>query len=444
MAQEQDDNPVTFRQPASTTLQDDPNRPGRSLMGLFQEQTAAQKAASEPLNGLDLIVQSFPLLQDALIICQKRCDCSTCPDGGAIGLGKPSCLRETAINILFTLLGHGIAEGFGVSDISGIIPAIVHRSAVSGILMHVVRFKRIIWDSWFSLAASIFLGCQSSDARLSRSQGAGELVAVQHGSMVVVARWACLGNQLQKTDIFSLFQAEGHLRGLQDEYALVQVEKTTDLDDCNLGDQTPWITRRNQGLQTEAFQEDYSKDLSTPSLTHWMINDEGPCSHLLIVIQTSSFDRIINPARAIMSLFRSVYVSCKHNDKQHTVMVVKTTASMWNLESALSKWNSWNNHVQPTQPIQSAMHPERKSQATDEGREGIPTLYVSHTLDTELKMNVAFALSPFGLVVKHPTRSCLKCAVEAVSNIDTHGNAWRIVNKDIFEGQLVIRSSDDR
>ncbi|KAI9657146.1 MAG: hypothetical protein M1821_003312 [Bathelium mastoideum] len=428
LAGKQDDNLVTFRPPPPESGVDKRKSLGRGLKSLFDEQGQSERHVQED-SGIRLVVECFPLLHDALTRCQKRCDCPNCVDNGAIGDGKPGCLRENGVNIFFNLLGHSIAEGFGAVDVSGLLPEHTVRRGVENILMQLIQEQRIIWDTWFALAASIYLGCPWPMDKKSCTQGAKELVAVQYGSVVIAAIWADPTVPLRKKNVLGFVQAEGHLRGLNDEYAVVQIEATTTLRNENGSEEgsPSWLEPLDEipDIPLERFREDVSRDLASPKLTHWIINSEGVCSRLLIVVQTPGFDRIINPAQALLSFFKSIHVKCEHsNGARNTAMVIKGTATTWTFERIVSEWTSSNS------PLGLPETHRRKESG------GLATIYVSSTMDTELKFNVVAALSPFGVVMRDPTQACLTCAMQSRESFAVH--AFRIVNKECNRNQLAL------
>lgn len=67
------------------------------------------------------IIKCFPIALDLFESIKPRCPCTSCRRNWSIGEGKHGCLRETALEALLALLSHTIADGFGASDVSGLV-----------------------------------------------------------------------------------------------------------------------------------------------------------------------------------------------------------------------------------------------------------------------------------------------------------------------------------
>jgi len=137
-------------------------------------------------------------------------------------------------------------------------------------------------DTWFSLAACIYLGCEWPGTTAHAGEWSAELVAVQHGSEVVVAPWVDLHSELSSHGSFSCLIATGQLCDMETSFGI---------------------------LHTEEMK-------------------------LTTIAKTDNYLRIINPATVMMALDRSFTPKCK--DLFHGVPA--QNHQMWSVEDALGLW----------------------------------------------------------------------------------------------------------
>ena len=124
----------------------------------------------------------------------------------------------------------------------------------------------------------------------------------------------------------------------------------------------------------------------------------------------------------------------------------KGTVVLWTLEDLLGCWGASND------PLEGGTnsHETKETRAATFGYfSTTATTYVTTPLDSELKVNVAMALSPWGCIIRDPAACCLNCALER-SKTDLEGNptyhARRIVNRvvDSRNTQLVRNTARSR
>ena len=123
-----------------------------------------------------------------------------------------------------------MAEGFGVQNVSGLHD---QRSLkwIMGKLLHELAFRRIIrWDTWFSVAAIVHLGCPWHEIRFEPPtplSGVSTVSAVQYGSCVIVAEWTDISSERKEVGCFAAkFEIGYHIQGISDNFAVVQTEET--------------------------------------------------------------------------------------------------------------------------------------------------------------------------------------------------------------------------
>jgi len=181
----------------------------------------------EILDEVGAILDCFPPVTTLLDMVRSRCGCEGCKDEVKCGKGKPGCLRETAVTTLFTLLGHVVADGFGIPDASGIGDPESLKLVVAKLLHEVAIFECVLWDTWFTVACTVYLGCNWAKVNFSANEGASNVVAVQYGSLVVAAKWIDITASNPTNGCFGVKIADGQLSGLSDDFAVVQAEKNS-------------------------------------------------------------------------------------------------------------------------------------------------------------------------------------------------------------------------
>jgi hypothetical protein len=174
----------------------------------------------------------FPHARTIIVHACRRCRCTCCRkevtmDGKDHNfLSKPGCLAYMVENHLCLILAHAVAEGFGIPDASILGDFSVLRNGVQKLMSELISRKRIAWETWFSLAACTYLGCEWAGTTADAGEGSAELVAIQHGSAVVVAPWIDIRNDLVLQGSFGCSTATGQLRGMATDFGVLYTERT--------------------------------------------------------------------------------------------------------------------------------------------------------------------------------------------------------------------------
>lgn len=171
------------------------------------------------------IVECFPPIQTLLDLVRPRCGCHGCKDDIDPAEVKPGCLRETAMNAFFTLLGHVVADGFGIEDASGIGNPYALKLIVTKLLHEVAIYEHILWDTWLAVALTVYFGYDWSKINFSANEGASSIVAAQHGTLIAAAKWLDIAVDNPVDGCFGVEIGDGQLSGLPDDFAIVQSER---------------------------------------------------------------------------------------------------------------------------------------------------------------------------------------------------------------------------
>ena len=399
------------------------------------------------LCSLNEIVEQFPPIVTMLEGLRPRCDCRNCTKRGPVGDGKPGCTREIAIEMLFTLIAHSIADGFGARDVSGMSTSKDMASGVHRLLNELTQDGIVIWRTWFSVATSVALGCTWDDTKLESNEGASEVVAAQYGSLVAAARWIDLSTEQKITGCFGFVIAEGNLEGITADFAVVQLERTMKPPNDQAEDY--WVFGDSEGTPKETNEApDSREDIIRESLT--LVSGEydgeddieaaeGPqpevltilvtgtkiCYRLLIVVKLDSLRRIIDPTDLVWSLYRSEEVTpCDHNPRTCKISISEQKSlSRWSFMEILGKWRSINQafDLDTNQPAIVSRSPAPQNT--------VESTYITRSCNSRLKYNIVLALSPNGCILMNPG-CCVKCALVKVGE-KTRINSRRLVARNI-------------
>ena len=377
---------------------------------------ASIDAEDDEFHGPNLIRDCFPKIQDLLDLVRERCNCPNCARKGPFGGGKSGCLQKTLMMLHSTLIAHATADGFGANDASGLVENRDIEYEVYILLAEVIKCNTVRWDRWFALASSIFLGCSPPIHHLDEKEGAGTLLAVQFGSMVVAANWADFRKSLKVDGLLGFESVASQISGMSSEEAVLQAEKTMERS-CKedpelegegwLFDDEEEISKYSIGQ--EVILDELKVEEGTPVLGTYVFKSSRPKSYRLItLLETTKYHRYINPAGAVLSIINSRKPVCMHqspalsaSESAQPVLATEKTIVSWSLDDMLGCWGTSNDPLRLT-----------ASEAGVSKESSIARTYVTEALDSDLKVNVALALSPLGCVIRNPKKCCLQCALK--------------------------------
>lgn len=167
-----------------------------------------------------LVRRCYPGLKDLLGAAAIECKCLSCTlgtDSSATKQLKSGCLKFYAYSTVLSLVAHSVADAFGADDISGSQETALQANSpnpdiyrVESILLDVAQHSRIVWQTWFEVAAHVFLGHRYANVGAS-AQVNGYMrsddsmaIAIQHGELAVVAPWIDLSMKITHQGSFGL------------------------------------------------------------------------------------------------------------------------------------------------------------------------------------------------------------------------------------------------
>lgn len=417
-------------------------------------ETSKEKHATRTKDGgletWSKILECFPTVQTLLENVRGRCRCNSCLNEGSVDYCRPGCLRTTALTMFLRLISHGIAEGFGAPDVSGICnsyPEAAER-AIRKLIAELIYEEIVLWNTWFSVAAFNFLGCSVEDSLLdgpgvSVEEGASEIVAAQYGSLVVVANWADLTVEQRLAGSFGFYCTEGVLAGVNEEYAIINSEKTMQAPEGSGNDVwtfSPFDDAAGQ-LKDSSFdisaawqkKEDEDDEPVNTTRVQTAIIGAGSPYRLLTMIKSSQYLRIVDPSMNVLAISRSESLNCEHNGPHTEPLCINPkTVSFWTFDDLLGGWDTSNR----TFDIDAESVVTQMSHTMN----NVPMFYVTTCQKTHLGLNVAMSLSPFSGCLLKRADQCLSCAIKRVTEREGRNfgdNGPRIVVSDFQNSNLL-------
>ncbi|KAI9685088.1 MAG: hypothetical protein M1822_005480 [Bathelium mastoideum] len=181
------------------------------------------------MSTISMFCNCFPAVVDLLKDVSDRCRCRACRNEETRDDYQKECLRRAAIDHLHMMIGHSIADAFGVEDASGLLPLEDYVKEISDLLSRLVRGV-VKWDQWFNVAASTALGYSPINAQRSQRPTSDrprrDIVAVQFGSKVCVAKWLGTKRTMHAHECFTLDIAEGQIPGVLGDCTFFQAAPT--------------------------------------------------------------------------------------------------------------------------------------------------------------------------------------------------------------------------
>jgi hypothetical protein len=336
---------------------------------------------AEPM-AIGCILNCFPHARAIILHACRRCWCTSCTGwkpGYQPIYRKPGCLAYLVESHLCLILSHAVADGFGIPDASNLGDFRVVRNGVQKLMSELISRKRIAWGTWFSLAACIYLGCEWPEATAISSADTAELVAVQHGSEVVVAPWVELQRGQASRGSFGCLVATGQLCDMETGFGVLYTEETSP----PAGTISDWKLPESRSM---------TADIPAISLQTAITVLEESIFKLTTIVKLGHYLRIVNPATVVVALDRSWVPKC--NDLFHGAPA--QNHQMWSAEDALGLWGEGDLKlpIAPTEPwVIVDTSPHLTTKKSDSAR-----------------LNLFMALSPHGCVLK-PESCCLTCAI---------------------------------
>lgn len=345
--------------------------------------TKIRKGQSSPK--LESLLPHFPILRDLVNNVKVYCECVMCKTESTDKKIKETkknirggCFQHLALSEVLILLSHAVADAFGVDDTSARRDTETLVDFMTIILLGIVEDKSIDWNSWFCLAGSVLLGCPIRENLFGDGveDSSRPICALQYGSLAAVAGWLDMNKELKVHGSFSLNYGEGklgtineddsdnHFRGIVSDFAFVQTEEMENTTSYNnLHPKAP-----DRGWSEMRDLTDHSKAKSDCILVSLGDN----VYRLLTRVKSDTHSRIIDPTEVMVGVAAGIPLlpnleDCAEHAGRDRSLSLPETMTSYSFDEVLGRW------------------PE-----ADEP--GLSNYFVSSFLDTNLKVNVAYAL----------------------------------------------------
>ncbi|KAK5243506.1 hypothetical protein LTS06_010745 [Exophiala xenobiotica] len=280
---------------------------------------------------------SFPVLRDLLESGKRSCRCGACqrslPSVPKVAALKPGCLQHTAFMETMAYIAHSLADAFGADDCSSW--TVLGDFGVTRILRDISR-GFMEWGAWFDTASRVVLGCPAANVLAFIDEGHAQktgrqseaihqaaigrtAIAIQHGSLVVVAPWIEINQPLSVRKCFSFKIVEGRLgvpstdgsqfQGLQGDSAIIMTRYTDDVS--RFSDRfpmTPLAPGAEIGLKADK-SDAWSDCIVVPSSAGQYF--------LLVRVFSESHSRFIDVSKAMIKTSQLLpSISCNHKPNE--------------------------------------------------------------------------------------------------------------------------------
>jgi len=356
---------------------------------------------------LNFLLDCFPVLADLVTKVSADCLCSDCSvhkhrsdvKTNRLRLG---CLKRTATEEALLLLAHGLADGFGVNDASSVsdVSPIVEGMAV--LLLELTLERRVCWDTWFTVASCIYLGCpfEKPVPYTHPAYGGTAFAAIQYGNLATQAPWLDLTQEHTVQGCFGLIGSRGRLgvitksndqhtqfRSVEENFAIIETENTEDT--------TSFCSRYKKAasLVDHSFNVDEDESDVESDVILCQMNDRF--YRLLLRVKSKTHWRVVDPSDALSATIRMLpSTTCQH--RAEPLEMSPLTAKIYTMNEVLGRWpDVVQSHVSTTTATKNA-----------------GTVHLTHVLDTHLKKNIALALSVCPIAVQnYPEFVCPTCTL---------------------------------
>ncbi|KAG7008754.1 hypothetical protein G7Y79_00004g013380 [Physcia stellaris] len=388
----------------------------------FAQAASHSKQRPEPSDDTDsvkdtrasLIRGCFPGLDDLISRAQAQCQCVTCSNEKTITHLQSGCLKFHAYAAVLTLLGHSVADAFSADDVSGAEDTSFQVTNpdvyfVERILLDIAQNSRIVWQTWFQVAACVYLGrCYVNPGVKRRAKGmltadGTMLMAIQYGGLAVVAPWTDLSLEISHIGSFGFVTVRGRLcvpTATKDHPGSITTHQVVDDDFAVIKDRkTEFTATDDQNVESPISIADIHLpvDDHDPELDVILFSSDHEEYHLLTRVRSGKYSRLVSTSATAILQSKLIHSqapkACKHESgltSNEAASVAADKALVYPFDKMLGQW--------PGVPL---------------GR-----LHMSQFIDTYLKYNVALALAEGGIVAVNGTR-CWTCAARRL--LETQG-----------------------
>ncbi|KAL9117970.1 MAG: hypothetical protein Q9187_005489 [Circinaria calcarea] len=374
------------------------------------------------------LLSYLPVLQDLLNEVGPLCECIDCGSEpgdlrkGTSGYGKykafsVGCYKDVAYREVLVLLAHGIADGFGCNDVSAVIDPEPSVDGMVVLLTQLCSNKEMVWDTWFNVAATVFLGCPFESPHTRHGQA---IAALQYGNLAVVAPWLDLSTTLTIEGSFGLIEGKGRLgvhqhngtdhqryHSFEDNYAVIGTEVTEN--------NSSYVERHPKPSLPPGVPLSIIEDNCTVTSDYLLVGAGSNYYRILLRIQTQNHSRFVDPHDTVGMLARGIqFDKCDHGPGDRAVPdKLDAKIMLYSFDEVLGRWAyaSDRNELE-------RYRPEVSRSSIMEG-----ILHVSHFMGSPLKQNVALALSVDEVAVVDDGSSCFSCLVQKARSAPRPGGS---------------------
>ncbi|KAH8666782.1 hypothetical protein BX600DRAFT_281404 [Xylariales sp. PMI_506] len=405
------------------------------------------------------LLDYFPILQDLVTDMRRTCACHWCSENRASALfhHDENCFAFKAVMEVMFYFSHGIADAFGAPDVSGTTKTttedfgavdILHEAVYWNLFNSEDREGTVSWHTLLSTAARVFLGCrplrEMSDGY--RPDGGVEvhtsfagyvkptIIAVQYGSLSVVAPWLDITQRLSCRGCFRFQVVQGRialqsgevngqpvLRGLPGDMCVVETQQTEDVFDFRESDP---LTPLKAGARVRVEVD------TSPETCDWVLVSADQTLHkLLMRVQSGQHSRMVEPSRALLQLSRKIDAPrCEHVIGHEAEVTEGSAVELASFEQLVGRWRATEPNDDETDEAESAdgVDSEEPTSESARGSEDRPPqskrrktdvddapmlIRASHLMGTFFKFNTALALTGDDPVIISDGQTCLDCAL---------------------------------
>ncbi|KAM0237774.1 hypothetical protein ACHAP5_008944 [Fusarium lateritium] len=415
------------------------------------------------------ILSFFPILQDLVQEMKANCECHQCQllseqgeQGDTLSTFNydSNCLGYLAFSETMFYFSHAVADAFGSPDASGLPSFSTSLEGDLGalaILDDIIRGSRpgnlgtVTWDSMFNTALRVFLGAppmDSSPKSLNEAHrqrfgtsgidggGVPTVVAVQFGSLAVIAPWLDISRPLSCRRSFRFEIVYGRLafcsttadgtpslRGLSGDLCVVETQRTEDVSTVNSAS-PPEVQKAGTVLSLGSDDSEERWD--------WIVVPVSQTRQtILLRVVSGEISRMVQPSMAIRQLARALEAPpCNHRPSSDGSVPDNSLVELSNFEELLGRWvdpisdddSEYDSDMEDDEDAPK-LPPRKKpkvilSPRTFKRRISKPThLCTSLLLESAFKFNTALALAGSGPLLVNNEDCCLNCCLQLATEV---------------------------
>ena len=359
---------------------------------------------------MEEVLKNFPSAEGLLKNLLKACKCQNCRSQGTLSGSKRGCLRHLGAIELCILISHAVADALGAVDVSGAPNPEDAMSVVKCLLSEIIDEEMVRWDTWFQVAACTITGCPWTSFQDSggdpEDDSQGSWVAVQFGSLAVMASWLNFNTPPEIKGAFRVETFEGAIQGIKNDLALIQTEHVTDRE----------VNSSRKALGEEIWVKLTETDKTPFEIQKALFPGEFNLHRLLVIAKVDSSLRLFDPTQAMMTLSRSLQPLCRHHP---SIERIQEQVESLNPVPSID--------IQTIKDMVCGNAYDLNDRKGSTHRRDLISLTTSLVLDDMQKFHIWLALSTGGVVLCDSQKCCLTCAIKRCNDSLTEDVCYRSV-----------------